>query len=401
MKARKFPDVIVIGGGIIGVFTSYYLTEEGLKVLLIEKGDFASGTSGACEGGIAIHNKTIGKDMELAQESVRLYKNLSEDLGEEMEFRQTGGMMIAETEEEAEALKRRAHLHSSLNLGVRWMDRKETLGEEPFLSPHVLGASICEVEGQVNPMGTIFALIRRAKRKGLEISPFSTVTGIDCKKGKAVAVRTGSDTIPTRFVINAAGASAPEIGRMAGLEIPIFPRRGVLVVTETLPPVVRHFITEANYLTMKLSPREMERSSDDRVRKGVGFVIEQTKPGALILGSSRQFAGYSKSLDFSVIRHIIRRGIRFIPMLEEVNGIRIFSGLRPYTPDNLPIIGEVQGIKGFVMAAGHEGSGITLAPITGKVISEVIAQKRTTIPVERFRLSRFGGDTPWGLYAHS
>jgi glycine/D-amino acid oxidase-like deaminating enzyme len=389
MKACRYPDAIVIGGGIVGAFASYYLAEEGLKVLLVDKGDWASGTSAAGEGGIAIHNKTIGRDMDLAKASLILYNHLSEDFGEEMEFRKIGGMIVAETEEEAKVLRKRVKSHSRLGIKVRWMDRKETLEEEPCLSSHVAGASMCEMEGQVNPIATTYAVIRRAKSRGLRILPFSAVTGIDCRKGKTIAVRLGDRRIPTRFVINAAGAWAPGIGRMVGLEIPISPRRGILVVSEPVPPLVHHFLLEASYMTMKLSPEEMERSSDDRIRKGVGFVIEQTKRGNLVLGSSRQFAGYANKLEFSVIRYIVQRCIWFIPRLREVSGIRIYSGLRPYTPDNLPVIGEVPGVEGFIMAAGHEGSGITLAPITGKLVSELVTGKVPTIPVEKFLLSRF------------
>lgn len=390
MKAERFPDVIVIGGGgIIGTFISYYLIEEGLRVLLIDKGDFVSETSGAGEGGIAIQNKTIGKDMELAKESLHLYDRLFQDHGEDMEFRNIGGMTVAGTEEAAEFVKERVRLHSHLGLRVSWMSRRETLREEPCLSPHIFGASICEVEGQVNPMAVTFTILRKAKIKGLKVSSFSRVTGIDCRKGRVTAVRAGGQKIPTQFVINAAGASAPEIGRMVGLEVPIYPRRGILVATECLPPVVHHFLTEASYLSIKLSPQEIERSTHDRIRKGVSFVIEQTKSGNLILGSSRQFVGYFKKLDYSVIRQIIQQCIHFFPMLNEVSGIRIFSGLRPYTPDNLPIIGEVPEPEGFVMAAGHEGSGITLAPITGKLISEVVTKKSTTIPLQKFHLTRF------------
>jgi glycine/D-amino acid oxidase-like deaminating enzyme len=389
MRTWKSPDVIVIGGGIVGAFTSYYLMEEGMNVLLVDRGDFASGTSAAGEGGVAIHNKTIGKDMDLARESLRLYDALSRELGREMELRKIGGMIVAETEEEAEALKKRVTSHMPLGIKVRWMDRKETLEEEPCLSGHIAGASICEVEGQINPMATTFAVIRRAKAKGLRVSPFSPVTGIDYGKGKTTAVQAGGRRISTRFVVNAAGAWAPEIGSMVGLKIPISPRRGILVVSEPLPPLVRHFLLEASYMTMKLSPQEMERSSEDRVRKGVGFVIEQTEPGTLVIGSSREFAGYTKKLDFSVLQHILRRAIRFVPMLRQVSGIRFYSGLRPYTPDNLPIVGEVPGIEGFIMAAGHEGSGITLAPVTGKLVSEVVAKKTTSLPIEKLGLSRF------------
>jgi sarcosine oxidase subunit beta len=388
MKSQKSPEAIVIGGGIIGAFASFYLAKEGVRTLLLDRGDFASETSASCEGGVAIHNKTIGKDMELARESLRLYDELSGELGKEMEFRRMGGMMIAETEEEADRLRERVRMQSHLGIGLRWMDRKEALEEEPCLSGDIAGASFCEVEGQINPMSATYTLLRRARARGMTASSFSNVTGIECKNGKVVAARVGDRRIPTRFIINAAGAWAPDIGRMAGLEIPIAPRRGMLVVSEPLPPVVRHFLTEASYLTMKLSPREMERSRSERVRKGVGFVIEQTQPGTLVLGSSREFAGYTRRLGAPVVQHIIRRGIRFVPMLRNISAIRVYSGLRPYTPDNLPIIGETE-VQGFVMAAGHEGSGITLAPITGKLVSEIVTGKTPTVPVDRFLPSRF------------
>jgi sarcosine oxidase subunit beta len=99
--------------------------------------------------------------------------------------------------------------------------------------------------------------------------------------------------------------------------------------------------------------------------------------------------GYSKNLNFSVIQHILNRGIQFIPILKNVAGIRMYSGLRPYTSDNVPIMGETNEVRGFVMAAGHEGSGITLAPITGKLVSEIVTKNMTTLPIERFSLSRF------------
>ncbi len=388
MRSRTSPEAIVIGGGIIGAFISFYLAREGVKTLLLDRGDFAAETSASCEGGITIHNKTIGKDMDLAQESLRLYRGLSRELGGEIEYRRVGGMMIAETEEEADRLKERVKAQAHLGIRLKWLDQKEALEEEPCLAQDISGASFCEVEAQINPMAATFALVRNARERGLLTSPFSKVTGIECKNGKVVAVRIGSRRILTRLAMNAAGVWASDIARMVRIEVPIIPRRGMLVVSEPIPPLVRHFLTEASYLTLKLSPKEMERSRSERVRKGVGFVIEQTQAGTLVLGSSRQFAGYTNSVEGSVVRHIIRRGVRFIPSLRKISAIRLYSGLRPYTPDNLPFIGQTE-VEGFLMAAGQEGSGITLAPITGKLVSEIVTGNNPTIPVGRFLLSRF------------
>jgi sarcosine oxidase subunit beta len=122
---------------------------------------------------------------------------------------------------------------------------------------------------------------------------------------------------------------------------------------------------------------------------GMGFSLEQADSGNILIGSTREFVGFDRRTTFDGIRTIARRIVSVIPALTHVPVIRTFGGLRPYTPDGLPILGKVAGLEGFIMAAGHEGDGIALAAITGELIADLIATGRTQFPLEDFRLERF------------
>jgi sarcosine oxidase subunit beta len=170
---------------------------------------------------------------------------------------------------------------------------------------------------------------------------------------------------------------------MAGLEVPITPRRGQILVTAAVAPLLRHCLISAQYVAAKFKP-ELAAAG------GMGFSLEQVDSGNILIGSTREFAGFDRRTTFDGIRTIARRIVPVIPALKHVPVIRSFGGLRPYTPDGLPILGRAAGLEGFIMAAGHEGDGIALSAITGELIAELIATGRTQIPLEAFRLERFG-----------
>ena len=188
--------------------------------------------------------------------------------------------------------------------------------------------------------------------------------------------------IETRVVINAAGTFAPEIGEMVKLTIPIKPRRGQILVTEAAAPILKCCIISATYIAAKFNPDIAEAG-------GGGFAVEQTANGNLLIGSTREFVGFDKHITYEGIHTLAKNILRVIPKIENLHIIRAFAGLRPYTPDGLPILGKVASIDGFIMAAGHEGDGITLAPITGEMIARLVATGEALYPFNEFRLERF------------
>jgi sarcosine oxidase subunit beta len=237
------------------------------------------------------------------------------------------------------------------------------------------------------------AFAKAAKRLGAEIYLNTGVLDIRVEKSKVKSVITNRGEIQTKVVINAAGVYAPMIGEMVGLSLPIKPRRGQIIVTEPVPKLVMADVLCAKYIVAKYNPKNLERSDNPETRLGVGLSLSQTHDGQILIGATREFVGYNKSTTHEALRAILRNATRLVPALKLIHAIRSFAGLRPYTPDGLPLLGQVEGIQGFIMAAGHEGDGIALSPVTGKIISELIVDGKTFMDVTCLSPARFGSLT--------
>jgi len=375
-------EVVVIGGGVIGASVAYHLARRGVRATVLERGDMASGSSGACDGLVLLQSKRPGIHLRLAMESRKLFNRLSQELPVSIEYRCNGGMVVIETEEEFRAMGRYAEEQKETGLEVALLDIAGARRMEPELSESLAGAAYSPLDGQVNPIALTHGFALAAKALGARIRTHTEVTGIRVEHGRAIGVETDQGRFSAAVVVNAAGVYAPRLGEMAGITVPIRPRRGQLLVTEATRRMIRGTFISARYIAAKHNP-ELAKG------KGEGISIEQTESGNLLLGSTREFAGFDWSTTVEGVRGIARRTMAVLPGLSGLNVIRSFAGLRPYTPDGLPILGPVEGVDGFVMAAGHEGDGIALSPITGELIAQFIVEGRTEIPLDPFRLDRF------------
>jgi sarcosine oxidase subunit beta len=375
-------DVLIIGGGVIGTSIAFHLTRQGIKPLLVEKSAPAAGSSGACDGLVFLQSKKPGLHLRLALESRKRFDGLSEALGRRIEFKNPGGMCLIDDEAELEAMRRFVEEQRQSGLAVELIEGGEARRREPCLSEKVIAATYSALDSQVNPYALTFAFLAAAKSAGARTLMGEAVKRIEAVSGKVAGVVTANRRISARVVVNAAGALAAEVGRMAGLEIPITPRRGQIMVTAAVPPLLQHCLISAQYVAAKFKPELAEK-------KGMGFSLEQADSGNILIGSTREFVGFDRRTTFEGIRTIASRIVPVIPALQRVPVIRTFGGLRPYTPDGMPILGKVAGLEGFIMAAGHEGDGIALSAITGELIAELIAAGRTQFPIDAFRLERF------------
>jgi glycine/D-amino acid oxidase-like deaminating enzyme len=173
------------------------------------------------------------------------------------------------------------------------------------------------------------------------------------------------------------------------LEIPVKPRQGQMLVSERTFPVARRKVMEFGYMMAKFEGGNYARNVTSEMEKfGVALVFEPTEAQNFLIGSSRRFVGADTSCDVRVLRAMAQRAIRFFPAIKDINVIRSYAGLRPYTPDHLPIISKTQ-VGGFYVAAGHEGDGIGLSLITGKLVTQMICGDPLAINVDPLKLSRF------------
>jgi len=378
----KKADVIIIGGGVIGSSIAYHLAKRKIKAVLLERDNLASGASKACDGLVFLQSKKPGVHLELALASKKKFDHLKEELDFDIEYKNHGGMVIIENEQELQAMKRFVKKQQDIGLNVSLLDTDQSRKMEPALSEKILGSTFSPLDGQVNPMLLTYAFIRAAKKLEAKVLTHMEITGIKLKSGKVRSIITTKGQITTDTIVNATGADAESIGRLVDLNIPIKPRRGQILVTEAAPQFLGRGLLSAGYIAAKFDPALAKTH-------GVGISMDQTSSGNLLLGSTREFVGFDKRTTYEGITNILRNTSKIIPRLKNMHIIRSFAGLRPYTPDGLPILGKIQDIEGFIMAAGHEGDGMALSPITGELIAELIDTGKTRISLDPFRLERF------------
>jgi len=375
-------DVIIIGAGVIGASIAYYLGKEGIRAVVLDKEQIASGSSGACEGLLLLQSKKPGIHLEMALESLRRFSALARELDPPIEYENKGGVVVIETDEELATMQQFVEKQKKHNVEISLLGPEQAREKESALSENIIGATFSPLDSQANPIMLTLGFLRSAQRAGAMVITDTAVRAIELIRNRVAAVITDKGKIETKMVINAAGALAPGIGEMVDLSIPIKPRRGQILVTEPAPPLLKRCILSAMYIAAKFNPKIAEAG-------GVGFAVEQTANGNILIGSTREFVGFDKRTTYEGIHSIAGNILRVIPEIGNLHVIRAFAGLRPYTPDGLPILGEVETIKGFIMAAGHEGDGITLAPITGEMIAKLVAGGTVPFPLEDFRLERF------------
>jgi glycine/D-amino acid oxidase-like deaminating enzyme len=381
-------DVIIIGGGIMGCSIAWQLGKFGKRVLVLERRDVAAGSAGATDGVVGYHTKRPGPQMDLAVQSIAMFKNLSGELGEDIEFDfTTGGMQPAEDKMQYDLLASIAAEQKKSGVDIRMISGDEARALELNLADDVYGALYCPTSGKVNPLKLTNAFAHAAKREGAVIKTETEVTGFIIRDGAVKGVHTDKGDFFSDVIVDACGSWAGLTAKMAGLDLPITPRKGQLAVTEPVDFFMRATVQCALYNIIKFRPEAIQ---DKRALKlGASLSIEQTENGGMIIGSTREFAGFEKENTFEAIDVMMKRAIRFFPALENVDIIRFFSGFRPYTPDGLPMLGETSALHGFYMAAGHEGDGIALSPITGKLIAELIAEGKPSYNIDVFSPDRF------------
>jgi len=366
----KKADLVIIGGGVVGCSIAYNLAKLGAKnIILLEKNTLASGSTGRCGAGI---RQQFGTKMNciLARESIKIFENLSQELEYDIELNQGGYLILAYTEKEVNQFKKNVALEQSLNIKARFITVEEAKEIVPPLNTEgILAATFCPTDGHANPFKTNFAYAEAAERLGVKIYTFTEVKEIETENHKIVAVNTDKGKVLTPMVVNAAGGYSGIIGKMVGVDIPVYSQRHQILITEPIDPLFR--------------PMLMSFSRN--------FYGQQTPHGSIIMGfgdpNERKDGDIGSSWQFA--QEMAQKMTAVLPLLKEVSMVRQWAGLYNMSPDAQPILGEHPQIEGFYMALGFSGHGFMLAPITSKLIAELILKRKTSLPIDKLDIGRF------------
>jgi sarcosine oxidase subunit beta len=366
----KKADVVVIGGGINGCAIVYNLVKSGLKAMLFEKKYLASGATGRCGGGIRQQWSTE-ENIRLAMGSVKIFEGLEKELGYAIEYKQGGYLILAHDENEIKQFKKNVRLQKKLGLNVDFLQANEINDIVPILDVEnigAIGATWCQTDGHADPAKTTFAYAREAERLGASINTYTEVTGIKIK-GKSKYIITTKGKVETEVLVNAAGSHSTEIAKMVGVELPIKPYRHEILATEPLEPVFTPMII----------------SFHDNV------YFRQTERGEIVggWGDPNEPSSYNIESSLHFLKHFCHMLTKYVPAFKHLNVVRQWAGLYDVTPDARPILGQVDEIENFIQVNGFSGHGFMVAPMTAKLITELIVSGKTSLPIDSLNLRRF------------
>jgi D-hydroxyproline dehydrogenase subunit beta len=385
----RTADVVVVGAGAVGAACAYFAALQGLRVHVVERAQIAGGTSGACEGNLLVSDKEAGPELELALYSRQVFRDDLAEYGPRWEFVAKGGLVVAASEAGAAALGELTARQRHSGVEVVDVAADSLQDYEPYISPALRVGAFYPQDGQVQPMLLTAHLLRLARSRGAVVRTKTEVTGF-LRSGDAVAgVMTSDGPVSAAAVINAAGPWAGSIAELAGIQLPILPRRGFVLVTEPLPPTIRHKVYAGEYVANVLSSDEELQTSP---------VVEGTTSGTVLIGSSRERVGFDRTVALPVLAEMAAKAVTLFPSLASVKVIRSYLGFRPYSPDHLPVIGPDPRTPGLWQASGHEGAGIGLSVGTAKLLVQAMIGSATDLDLTPFRPERF--DEPDRKGAH-
>jgi hydrogen cyanide synthase HcnC len=397
-----YPDVVVTGGGVIGWAVAYELARRAVRVLVVDRSLPGRATSASAGGlwpvgeavglgcGVIYHAAQAGdahangagpeplpaafRDFLVRSNACfpELARQLHDLTGVDIEYAEGAGLLFLVYDDKQWAFVE--SVGSALTAGTRLerLTPDEAIRIIPELTRDLRGGVLLPGEHQVNPMLLAEAFKRGALRHGATFRSDTLATGFRRQGNRVVGVEVGNEFLPCGQVVNAAGAWASRLAATAGLDLPVVPVRGQIVLTETLPRILNACITTSTcYLAQKTH-------------------------GEVLIGSTTEHAGFDVSVTAEGVALLCRGAARAIPLLGRVNVKRTWAGLRPGTPDELPILGPVSGVAGYFNATGGFRTGIVASPLTGSVVAQLVCGEAPSVPVEPFLAERFRRPSPGG-----
>lgn len=372
-------SAVIIGAGIVGAACARSLAMAGIEVTVIDRDTAVSGTTASGEGNLLVSDKSPGPELVMALRAAaqwpELITELADELGERfpsIEYEAKGGLVVATTAKGAPPLLAFAATQRAAGVAARELTIAKALELEPDLNPAITAAVHYPQDSQVQPVIAAEALLASARKHGARLFQATRILGpLHDRDGALVGVDTDRGEFKADAVVVAAGPWSCEVAGTLGVDLPVRPRRGVVLVTSRMPQRIFHKVYDADYVGAVGSGDATLQTSS---------VVESTASGTVLIGSSRQQLGFDARFQPDTVSEIAKKAIRLFPFLTEQAIIRSYGGFRPFMPDHLPLVGADPRLPGLWHATGHEGAGIGLAPVTGEILAAVMSG--TTPPID-------------------
>jgi len=364
-------DVLVIGGGVIGCSTAFFLSLKKVDVVLIERQDIGREASGASAGTLSIQNKELDL-IPLAREGVRIWSSFQDSLPLNIEFHQSGGLRVAEDEDQFALLCRSVEQQKKVGLDLEIMTHRDLATFAPYVTLAISGASFCKEDARCNPLLATVALSQAALAFGARIQTNEPVTRIKVVNRASFIVETTKEQYAVSCIVNCAGVWSKHVFKMIGLDIPIRLSPQQMMVTEPVTKIIEHVITHI---------------------KGK-ITLKQVNNGNILIGGG--WEGYGnleqnrKCLCYDSLLGNAQIACRIVPAMKGLNLIRCWIGFEGRTPDLLPLLGNLNHLPQFYVACCAKG-GFTIGPLMAKVIADLIVEGKTVYPISKFKPDRLIG----------
>ncbi len=365
-------EVVIVGGGVMGASTAYHLARRSVHpVIILERDQLASGSTSLSAGGIR-YQFSSEANIRIMLESVPVFERFAEEFDTEIDFRQDGYLFLATTQETWADFQTNVALQQRLGVPVRLLSPEDVHALAPYLHlDDVIGGTFCPKDGYADPYSVAMGFAKKARELGVYVAEKTEVTGILVEKGRVVGVETSRGKISAPVVVNVAGAWAAQVGRMAGVELPVRPYRRQIFIThpfDALPPRIPMII-------------DFEPSFYFR-REGPGILMGMT--------DKDEPSSFNTDVDWGFLVQVVEKAVYRAPVLEKAGFMRGWGGLYAITPDDNPIIEkDVGGVEGFYCAVGFSGHGFMQSPAVGRILADLITSGDAGLDLSDFRLERF------------
>jgi sarcosine oxidase, subunit beta len=375
-------DVLIVGGGLTGAATAYFLAREGVDVLLIEQDEINGKASGANAGSIhaqIAHDpfvrhgeawaRTYAPTIALLSASIGLWSRLQQALGPELGVQITGGLIVADSDEQMRVIERKAELERAYGLPVEMLDRAGLRDVAPYVSDRMLGGAFCPIEGKANPLLATSCIVRAAEKLGARICIHTRLDALECD-GTGFRAVTSAGPIVARRVVDCAGADAGRVARMVGIDLPIEGHAIQVSVTEKIAPLVRHLVYFA----------------------GEKLSLKQTPVGSVLIGggwpATVDPVSGLLSVDQQSLAANLAVALRVVPRLGDLSLLRTWPAIVNGTADWKPIIGELPRVPGFYLAM-FPWMGFTAGPIAAQLVAQLILGQTPDHDLRQFSADRY------------